>query len=345
MKLISARTESDAAKWDDFIRTCRLSTEYHQFGWKRVITRSFGHQCHYLAAVDEQGTWQGVLPLVHLRSRIFGNFLVSLPFASYGGVVCRNNAASELLIQAAEELRRSCGATYVELRNAERFDEGLPTRRHKVTLILDMEVDPDRQWQAFNGKLRNQIRKAEKSGLQSTLGHAELLDEFYAVFARNMRDLGSPVYAKRFFGNLLEEFSESSRILTVTLGDKTIAAAIILWFRDTLEVPWASSIGDYKSLCPNNLLYWDAIKFAIGHGFKRFDFGRSTPNEGTYNFKLQWGAKPIPLHWQYLLAEGAGLPDMDATSGKYRAAIRVWKQLPVAITRLIGPGIRKQISL
>jgi serine/alanine adding enzyme len=156
-------------------------------------------------------------------------------------------------------------------------------------MILELAPDVESQWRAFNAKLRNQIRKAEKSGLQSVLGDLELLDDFYAVFARNMRDLGTPVYPGRFFRNILEAFPQTTRIIGVYHERKMIAAGIASWFGDTLEMPWASSISDYKALCPNNMLYWQAIKFAIEKGFRRFDFGRSTPHEGTYNFKKQWG--------------------------------------------------------
>jgi serine/alanine adding enzyme len=345
MKVSSVSGPAESAEWDRFVSSCTDSTPYHQFGWKRTITRSFGHECHYLVAMDDQNRWCGVLPIAHIRSRVFGNALVSLPFVNYGGILCKEQEAASLLIHTAEHLRKDLGAAHVELRNFKNRLDALPSRHHKVTMILDLEASQEGQWQAFNAKLRNQIRKAEKSKLRSAVGHMELLDGFYEVFARNMRDLGSPVHAKNFFRNVLQEFPESSRIIAVYLGKEVIAAGIILWFKDTMEVPWASSISDHNALCPNNLLYWDAIKFAISFGCKRFDFGRSTPNEGTYNFKKQWGAIPAQLNWQYLIPDGGHLPDLEPSSRKYRAAISIWRSLPVGVTKLLGPGIRKQISL
>jgi serine/alanine adding enzyme len=156
-------------------------------------------------------------------------------------------------------------------------------------MFLDRASDVDSQWRAFNAKLRNQIRKAEKNGLQFMVGDLELLDGFYAIFARNMRDLGTPVYAKRFFRNILEVFPDSTRIFAVYHETRMIAAGIGSWFRNTLGILWASSISDYKMLCPNNVLYWEAIRFARDKGFNRLDFGRSTPDEGTYHFKKQFG--------------------------------------------------------
>lgn len=344
MKVVTVDS-GDSKFWDTFIQSVADANSYHQFGWKTVITKSFGHRCHYLAAINDKEEWQGVLPLIHMRSMLFGNFLVSVPFVNYGGLLYKSDEAATLLLDEAERLQRSCGAKYVELRHLAHGIDGMPTRQHKVTMILDLASDVDSQWQIFNAKLRNQIRKAEKSNLQSLIGHVELLDGFYEVFARNMRDLGTPVYAKSFFRNVLEAFPNTTGIIAVYYEKKMIAAGIASWFRDTLEIPWASSISDYKALCPNNKLYWESIKFAIEHGFSRFDFGRSTLHDGTYNFKKQWGAQPVQLYWQYLLDKGASMPMLNSSNSKYKAVIRIWQRLPVPVTRIIGPIIRKNISL
>jgi serine/alanine adding enzyme len=335
--------DSQAKAWDCFVQSAQEATAYHQFKWKTVITESFGHPCHYLGAVDNNGEWQGVLPLVHMRSKLFGNFLVSVPFVNYGGLLYKSDSAASILLEEAERLRRVLGATHVELRHTGRSFEGIQTRLHKVTMFLDLAADMDSQWRAFNAKLRNQIRKAEKSGLQFVAGHLELLDGFYAVFARNMRDLGTPVYSKSFFRNILETFPDSTSIFAVYHETRMIAAGIGFWFRKTLEIPWASSISDYKMLCPNNMLYWEAIRFAIRNGLARLDFGRSTPNEGTYNFKKRWGAKPVQLYWQYLTDNRNRMPDLSLSNPRYQAAIRIWQRLPLPATRVLGPMIVRNI--
>jgi len=334
---------SEEIAWDSFVRSARDATSYHQFRWKTVISKSFGHQCHYLAAVDSRGEWQGVLPLTHLRSKLFGNFMVSLPFVNYGGLLCNNDTAARLLLDRAERLRSSIGASHVELRHLACRLERMPTKQHKVTMILDLADDVETQWRAFNFKLRNHIRKAEKSGLQPAAGHLDLLDGFYEVFAHNMRDLGTPVYAKVFFRNFLEAFPDTTKIFAVYHKRTIIAAGIVSWFRDTLEIPWASSISDYRSLCPNNMLYWDAIRFAIGSGLRKFDFGRSTPHEGTYIFKKQWGALPVQLYWQYLMDDRNNMPDLSPSNPKYRGMIRIWQHLPLALTKVLGPMIVRNI--
>jgi FemAB-related protein (PEP-CTERM system-associated) len=341
MKVVTVENAQD--EWDRFVLGHRDATSYHRFAWQQTLVRSFGHPCYYLASVDGEGKWHGVLPLIHMQSRMFGNFLVSLPFLNYGGLLCQNDEAKALLLEEAERLRRSCGAEYVELRHVASQSGHLRTKQHKVTMVLTLAGTEQEQWKAFDPKLRNQIRKAQKSGLRFRHGRLDLLDDFYEVFARNMRDLGTPVYAKRFFENILKAFPDTTCIFVVVREARTIAAGIASWFRDRFEVPWASSLREFKSLCPNNMLYWEAIRFAIAKGFQEFDFGRSTPDEGTYHFKKQWGAVAVPLHWQYLIGERGSLPSLSPDNPKYRIAIRVWQGLPVSLTKLIGPSIVRNI--
>jgi hypothetical protein len=170
--------DSQASAWDSFVQSAQDATPYHQFKWKTVITKSFGHQCYYFGAIDNSGAWQGALPLVHMRSKLFGNFLISVPFVNYGGLLYMNDSAAGTLLEEAERLRRSLGATHVELRHVGEALKGIPTRQHKVTMILDLAIDVEAQWRTFNAKLRNQIRKAQKSGLQFVAGRLELLDGF-----------------------------------------------------------------------------------------------------------------------------------------------------------------------
>jgi FemAB-related protein (PEP-CTERM system-associated) len=216
----------------------------------------------------------------------------------------------------------------------------LPCKQHKVTMRL--ELSPG-LWERLDRKVRNQIRKAEKSQLQVVRGKDELLSEFYQVFARNMRDLGTPVYARRFFAEILNAFPEHAHVVVVRLGDRPVAAGLTYRTGDVIEIPWASSVRDYNSLCPNHLLYWHALQAAIAEGCTTFDFGRSTPNEGTYKFKEQWGARPVTLHWEYRLLQGNQLPDQSPKNPKFRIAIELWKRLPLWLTNIIGPSIVRSI--
>ena len=210
-------------------------------------------------------------------------------------------------------------------------------------MILDLAADVEAQWKGLNAKVRNQVRKAEKSNLQVERGGIELLRDFYAVFCRNMRDLGTPVYGMAFFEAILKTFPSSTAVFVVRLDERPIAAGIASGFKEMIEVPWASSLRECRNLCPNMLLYWKVISFAIEQGFTRFDFGRSTPGEGTHKFKEQWGATAVPLSWEYWTGNTQGLPDMSPKNPKYERAIELWKRLPMAVANRLGPSIVRNI--
>jgi FemAB-related protein (PEP-CTERM system-associated) len=328
--------------WDDFVLQQPSARCPHLSGWKNVIETSFGHQCIYLMA-SENGTVYGVLPLVHLRSRLFGSFLVSVPFLNYGGIVSESPAARQSLFEFARKLGAERGAAYIELRHEAPQLENVPTKQHKVAMLLDLPDESEKLWNSFKPKLRSQIRKPMKEGLVVRVGREEELANFYEVFSVNMRDLGTPVYSRDFFAQIFKNFPSSTWICSILMNGDPIAAGFLCGFRDTLEIPWASSLRRYNHLAANMLLYWSVLEFAVKQGYKRFDFGRSTPGEGTYKFKEQWGAKPVPLHWQYWLTNGNQVPNLSPTNAKYQFAISVWQKLPLFVTRLVGPAIVRNI--
>jgi FemAB-related protein (PEP-CTERM system-associated) len=219
----------------------------------------------------------------------------------------------------------------------------LPTKTHKVAMRLDLPISSDELWKALGAKLRNQVQKPRKADIRVSFGREEALNAFYQVFTANMRDLGTPVYPKTFFRNILDRFPQQTWIAAAHLGDRPVAAGFLAGFKDRLEIPWASSLRTSNHLGANMLLYWSCLEFAIERGYRVFDFGRSTPGEGTYRFKEQWGARPHSLFWHYWLPEGARIPDVNPDNPKYRAAIAVWQRLPLAVTRTLGPHIVKYI--
>jgi serine/alanine adding enzyme len=328
--------------WDDFVASRPEASGYHVWRWRRVFESAFGHETRYLAA-QEHGRIVGVLPLVIICSRLFGRCAVSLPFVNYGGVCAEDDEVAACLVRTAAAFATDTGLAHVELRHRSRQCPSLPERTHKVGMYLPLEREPGRAWERLDKKARNQVRKAEKSGLTTRWGGRELLDRFYKVFARNMRDLGTPVYSPRFFSEVLAAFPDTARVCLVDHGETTVAGAITLRHREVLEVPWASSLRDYRSMCPNNLMYWRIIEDAIENRLATLDFGRSTPNEGTYHFKQQWGAEPQVLHWEYALNGEATLPDVSPANPRYRAAIAVWTRLPLTLTNWIGPHIVRSI--
>jgi FemAB-related protein (PEP-CTERM system-associated) len=330
----------DERDWNRFVEKHPDASMYHLWGWRRVFEDAFRHDTKYLAAI-ENGDIVGVLPLVIFHSWAFGRFAVSLPFVNYGGVLARNERVKRALIDAASELARDRGLSHIELRHRARLFVDLPAKRHKVAMKLPLPDTTELAWEALDRKVRNQIRKAQKSGLTAEIGGAELLDVFYAIFAQNMRDLGTPVYPAAFFAKTLEHFPNRVRIIVVNKGHQRVAAGIISTFREVIEVPSASSLRDFWSCCPNHLLYWTVIQHAIAHGLTVLDFGRSTPGEGTFLFKQQWGAQSEPLCWEYRLLSRTSLPNRSLANHKFAPAIALWKRLPVSFATLIGPQIAR----
>jgi FemAB-related protein (PEP-CTERM system-associated) len=341
-RALVVRSDVSGPAWDDYVSSHPEATGYHLLPWKRVVERVFGHRTAYLVA-ESGGRVAGVLPLVAFRSRLFGRFLVSMPFLNYGGILADDDAAATVLLEAATREAASSGASWIELRHTRRVCESLHPKMHKVAMRLPLRPTTAEQWDALDRKVRNQVRKADKSGITVASGGAELLDGFYDVFARNMRDLGTPVYPKRFFQAVLEAFPVATRVFAARLGDQTVAGSIVFRWRRTTEVPWASSLREHNPLCANVRLYWEMLQDAIAAGSDTFDFGRSTPNESTYHFKKQWEATPVPLVWEYWTASGVAVPDLSPKNARFERAIAAWRRLPVGVTRVLGPHIVRNI--
>ncbi|MFQ5628584.1 MAG: FemAB family XrtA/PEP-CTERM system-associated protein [bacterium] len=336
------RTDFGCDCCDEFIKYTSNGVVYHLSGIQRVIHNTFGHQTIYLAAKNGS-TILGVLPLVHMNSRMFGNFLVSMPFFNYGGVCTEHQEARDALLETAISEAKARECHHIEFRHIANQYSDLQRKQNKVAMLLDLPEQPDALWSAFKSKLRSQIRKPEKEGVTAKIGGHELIDDFYHVFSMNMRDLGTPVYSKKLFWSILQEFPTRSWIVAAYKDQQPLAAGFLLGFRGKLEIPWASSLREYNRLAANMLMYWEALKLAMREGFEQFDFGRSTPGEGTYKFKAQWGAKPLALNWEYWLPNGHTMPDISPKNDKYQKAIRLWQKLPVQVTKVIGPPIVRNI--
>ncbi len=332
-------------KWDKFVLSHINSTNYHQVIWKDIIEKTFGHKTYYLFALNDEEEIEGILPLVHMKSILFGNFLISLPFFNYGGLLANGQEAIDSLIIKAKEIGDALSVEHIELRHLIPLKNAhdLKLKTHKVTMLLELPDDPDILWKRFKSKLRSQIRRPQKEGMSVKIGGIDQLDSFYEVFSINMRDLGTPVYPKKFFLNILKSFPKNSWIVSVFYNNLPVASGFIIGFKDVLEIPWASSIRKYNRLAPNMLLYWSILEFACKKGFKKFDFGRSSPNKGTYRFKKQWGATPHQLYWYYWLRNKEQLPSINPDNPKYKMAIELWQKLPVGITKILGPMIVKYI--
>ena len=339
---IATLQDTDATKWDQFVLGSEMASVYHLTGWRDVIERSFGHRTHYLMAMEGDEIL-GILPLVFMKSILFGRSLVSLPFFNYGGIYADRLDIRQLLLQEAVGLANREKASYIELRHYGSCDLGLRSKTAKVAMILALPSTAEELWSGFRPKLRSQIRRAEREGMEVRLGGVNLLDGFYRVFSTNMRDLGTPVYPKAFFRNIIETFPTASKILTILYKQQPVASGFLVASKGKVEIPWASSLRQYNPLAPNMLLYWQSLKNSCDCGYAQFDFGRSTIESPTYKFKQQWGARPLQLHWDYWLPAGSRLPEISPSNPKYRLRIAAWKRLPLAMANVLGPRIVRHI--
>jgi FemAB-related protein (PEP-CTERM system-associated) len=340
---LTVDVETSGAEWDAFLAGHADATAEHLWGWREVYGRAFGHDCVYLSA-RRGGRIVGVLPLVRYRSAIFGRFLVSLPYFNYAGVVAEDGAAVRALVSHATGLVRAHRGRHLELRHRDPQMPELPHRQEKIGFSRPLPSTSDALWTTIDRKVRNQVRKAQKENLAVSDGGAALVDDFYSVFARNMRDLGTPVFPRALFSEAARVFPEAMRVFVVRHQERPVAGGVALLFRDTVLVPWASSLREARHLCPNMLLYWAMMEWAVARGARVFDFGRSSIGAGTQQFKEQWGGVGRPLTTEYVLLDGATLPNQGTTNSKMQLAIRVWKQLPVGISTALGPRVMTHLA-
>jgi len=342
LKLLTVEDESLQA-WQEYVHNKPDAHFYHDYRWKTVLGGSFGHKPFYLLAQDGSRI-SGAFPLIFMKSKIMRPCLISLPFLNYGGMLADNKEAEAFLLNSAINIANSIKAVYIESRDLNSSSIYTATREHKVTMLLYLNNDIEAAWSGLDHKVRNEIRKAQKSGIEIKAGKAEMLSCFYEVFCRNMRDLGTPVLGRRFFESIIKEFPEEANIFVAELNGRAIASAFTLCHGDTMEVPWASSIRDFNKLCPNEFLYWEMIKYATLQKLKIFDFGRCTKDSGTYKFKKQWNAEAKQLYWHYWAYSGKELPADNPKKSGFSPLIYLWKKLPLAVANKFGPHISRDIT-
>ena len=326
-----------------FLRSDRPTPLGRDPRWLSVLRDGLGHQTYALEATAA-GRTCGFLPVAYVSSVLFGRFLVSLPYLNSNGVVADAADVQTALIDRAVRLADELGVRYLELRHEAAIDHPALTGRltTKVHMRLALPDSAERLWKGFDPKVRNQVRKGEKHGLTVAWGSEDLLEPFYAVLCHNMRDLGTPVYGRPLFRAVLGTFPGRAELCVVRSGEEPVAAALLLHGDGVTEVPTASSLRAFNPTCANMLMYRHLLDRAVERGQAVFDFGRSTADGPTFQFKKQWGAAPHPAVWQYAVRSGE-VGEMRPDHPRYRRAVRVWQRLPVPLTRYLGPHIVRGI--
>jgi len=331
--------EGADSEWDDLLPAFEGHTFCHLVGWRRIMADVMGHEPRYRVAMTGEGRVVGLLPLVRVRSRLFGDYLVSMPFLSYGGPL-GSSAAREALASDSAREASALGVDLLELRSRERIPGELHTSERKLTVLLDLPDSPETLWEeGLKGKVRSQVRRPMKEGMEARFGVPEL-EAFYRVFARTMRDLGTPVLPLAFFRAIAVQFPEQVVFCAVYHRGKPVAAGCGFAWAGELEITWAGALREYSRMAPNMLLYWSMMEEAIRRESTVFNFGRCSPDSGTHRFKRQWGGRDQPLPWAQWSASGVSSTPNPA-GRKYQTATAVWRRLPLAVANTLGPVLSR----
>jgi len=332
---------SDRDRWDAFVDACQSATFFHRCGWRDVIQQAFRHKPRYMYA-ERNGRIEGILPLVHLRSLLFGNALISTPFCVYGGIAAATEEAHSALAEAARTLAEDLRVDYLEYRNRERRDSDMVSKDLYVTFRKPLFADPDANMQAIPRKQRAMVRKGIKAGLRSEVDDG--VDRFYAAYAESVRNLGTPVFGIRYFRLLKEAFGDRCDILTITKDGRLISSVLSFYFRDEVLPYYGGGVQEARQVKGNDFMYWELMRRSAERGVRAFDFGRSKVDSGSYGFKKNWGFEPEALHYQYHLVRAGELPDVSPRNPKYRLFIAAWKRLPVQVSKLLGPMVARNLG-
>ena len=327
--------------WDRFVRECDGWTHMHLFGWREILETTYRHDCPYLAAFDG-GEMRGVLPLVSVRSPLFGKFLVSMPFLNYGGPL-GDPRAIEVLVREAIDRSERTGVDLLELRCRNEIETTLPDSGRKITVTLPLTPgEPERLWDSFTSKFRTKIRRADKEGFEARFG-PDQVEPFYEVFCRLMRELGTPTPPRELFEAISRTFGSSSWFGCAYHEGEPVAGGCALVWGSEIEMTWSGSRRSHNHLRPNPWLYWQFMERACLEGLETFNFGRCTPDSGTHDYKRSWpGSIDEPLHWYYRSADGRAATPVPDDPGLAWGP-RIWRRLPLRLTNALGPHIIRLI--
>ncbi|MEP6657139.1 MAG: FemAB family XrtA/PEP-CTERM system-associated protein [Betaproteobacteria bacterium] len=334
--------DAAAARWDRFVMQCPDATFFHRAGWQDVISRVFGHRTYFLYAVSA-GAIVGVLPLAHVNSRLFGNALVSLPFAVYGGVAAETPGARTALDTAAQELAQRLRVDHLELRNLAARHAERPTQDLYCTFRKAILPDVEANMLAIPRKQRAMVRKGIKHGLSSALDADS--GAIFELYADNVHRHGTPALPRRYFETLRSVFGSDCEVLTVRGPDgRALSSVMTFYFRDEVLPYYAGDHPAGRDVAANDFKYWELMRRACIRGFRVFDYGRSKRGTGSYAFKKNWGFEPQPLHYEYLLYRGDTIPQNNPMNPKYRAFIALWRRLPIGVANMLGPHIVRNLG-
>jgi FemAB-related protein (PEP-CTERM system-associated) len=342
IKRLSPEDARDNASWDAFVMACPQATFFHRAGWQRILRRVFRHDTYFLYA-EVDGRIEGVLPLAHVSSLLFGNSLSSLPFAVYGGVAALNDQAATALEAEAQQLARRLGVDHLELRHVTARHDDWPVQDLYVTFRKEILPDEEANMLAIPRKQRAMVRKGIKNGLKAEFDTG--VDRFFALYSDNVHRHGTPAMPKRWFQALRDEFGRDCDVLTVTDADGRILSTVLsFYFRDEVMPYYAGDDEAARDLAANEFKYWELMRHSCARGLKVFDYGRSKQGTGPYAFKKNWGFEPTPLRYEYRLYKRESVPQNNPNNAKYKLLIETWRRMPLSMANWLGPFVVRSLG-
>jgi FemAB-related protein (PEP-CTERM system-associated) len=327
--------------WNDYVRRHPEATFFHLVEWERVLVEAFRHRSRYLYA-ESDGRIVGVLPLVEMKSRLFGHALVSTPFCVYGGILADGEEGQRALAHAVCALGQQLGVDYIEMRNRRRQHPGWQTKDLYVTFRGRIDADPERNMLAIPRKQRAMVRKGMQKNLQAQVDCD--IDRAYGIYSESLRNLGTPVFSRRYLALLKQAFGEQCEVLTITHEGTPVASVLSFYFRDEVLPYYGGGTAAARNVAANDFMYWQVMERARERGAAMFDFGRSKRGTGSFDFKTHWGFEAEPLQYEYFLVRAKQIPNLSPNNPRYVRLIEAWRRLPVGLTRLIGPPIARYLG-
>lgn len=330
------------SRWEKFVLACPEATFFHRAAWQEIIRNVFHHPTYFLYA-EEHGKIQGVLPLAHIKSLIFGNALTALPFAVYGGVAANHLDAVAALETKAQELARELDVDHLEFRNLAERHADWPNQDLYVTFRKEILPDVEANMLAIPRKQRAMVRKGIGNGLLSTVDPDA--DRFFVLFADNVHRHGTPALPKRYFDTLLKVFGKDCEVLTVTTPEgQPLSSVLSFYFRDEVLPYYAGDDETARQFAANDFKYWELMRRSCERGLRIFDYGRSKVGTGPYSFKKNWGFEPQTLHYEYCLYKRDSIPQNNPANAKYKLFIKAWRCMPICLANFIGPHIVRNLG-
>ena len=338
---ITQLVDADIDSWNQYVEQSAQATFFHLAQWREIFDRILGHHPYYIIA-KKDAEIVGVFPLVHVKSKLFGNALISVPFGVYGGALANSESIYLQLSDHSVQLAKQLGVEYVEVREKHQSASSWQSKDLYVTFQKELFDTEEENFKAIPRKQRAVVRKAINLGLTSEWD--DNADRFYAMYSESVRNLGTPVLSKKYYQSLLDIFGEKCSVLTILNNGQPVSSVLNFYFRDQVLPFYGGGPAIARSCKANDFMYWELMRLSVEQGIKVFDFGRSKDGAGSFRFKKHWGFKPEPLPYRFHLINAKQVPDLSPVNPKYQLAIKAWQKLPLPVTHMVGPIIARNLG-